>query len=1500
VKPLKKKAQTIREDYVQKMRDNYLLIMLTIMHDLVVSIDKDGKFNFVNDAAVEFWGKPRKKILGTHFTNYLHLEDVKKAVFTLQSLIENRNQVKGFMLRVKSPKGFRTVAWNGVAVFDESGDYVGAQATGKDLTDIIRKEEELKQSKQHLDTLLEIMEEPVVIIEMNGNIVEISQSVEETLGFSKEELVGRSFLNTHATTVESKTILAKNLEKLKKGLFVEPHRIEAVTKDGKKKLFQLSTARIIYKDKPAILGIFHDITDQKQVEKKLQESEERFKYFLDNAPEAIWVQDIAGTFLDGNKKAEELTGYKKEELLGKNMLGILVPPESVPALMEAFKPNMHGEISGLHELELMKKDGTLVFVEASTIPVERDGKIEIIGITRDITDRKNVEQKLRESEERYRRQFEETMDAIFLVNAKTGIIVDCNRAATKLVDRTKSEIIGKNSQILHPPESNDEVGRAFRQRVKENKGDILEAPIITKSGEIRTAAITANIIELGDKKVVQAIFRDVTEHKKIELKLQDSLGKFKTIFEGATDGIAAIDPKTMKFVLANSRIVKITGAPLEELLKSTILDYVPKDEIPLTVERFQKQLAGKLQMVRNQTILRKDKTRIYVDISAQFMNIENQQYIVAFLKDVTEQKKAQDALQDSAKRFRELSELLPEIVFEMDLAGRLTFVNNVAFERFGYSQNDFDKGLTAFQMLIEKDRNRAKKVITKILTGTDVGFIEYTALKKDGSTFPIIIHATPIISGNRPAGSRGLIVDITDRKKAEELLKKSEERFRSTLESMMEGCQIVDYNWHYLYVNDAAAKHGRLVKKDFLGKTIMDVYPGIEKSELFSVFTRCMKKRVSASIENEFTFSTGENAWFKLSIEPVPEGLFILSIDISDRKEVEEALRQDRDMLENITGNINAGLVVVSKDYVVLWANAVLKKYLGEIEGKQCYSSLNQLEDVCHGCGVKEVFETGKDWVIHEQLVQTPDGQDIWLEVNATAIRDEHGKIVAASEMSVDITARKKMENELKESLLKFRTIFEGATDGILAADPETRKFAFGNPRIYEILGYSFDELPKLTVVDIIPKEDLAFALEQFQKQIERKISISRNIPILRKDKTVIYCDISSRLMKIGNQQFLIGFFRDVTEQKRVQEALLDSEEKYRAIINTMNDSVWVIDFDGKFIDVNDAAGKNLGYSREELLSMGILDIDDALTPEQINGLIESVKKNKKLVFETAHKTKDGKKIPIEISTGLIKYQQKPAILSIDRDITERKRAQLAIDAAMHQLEQSNKELESYTYVVSHDLKAPLRTIRSFGSFILEDYAQRLDETGKDYLNRMINAASHMDTLIEDLLVLSRVGRKYTEFEQTDLNKILEEIQLDLEMTIKEHNTTIVVDKLPVLLVQRVWMKQLFMNLISNALKFNESKTPKIEVLYQENENEHLFKVRDNGIGIEEKYQTIIFDLFERAPTEKKYEGTGAGLSICKKIVEQLGGKIWVESTPGKGSTFMFNIPKEKKKSGEE
>ncbi len=246
------------------------------------------------------------------------------------------------------------------------------------------------------------------------------------------------------------------------------------------------------------------------------------------------------------------------------------------------------------------------------------------------------------------------------------------------------------------------------------------------------------------------------------------------------------------------------------------------------------------------------------------------------------------------------------------------------------------------------------------------------------------------------------------------------------------------------------------------------------------------------------------------------------------------------------------------------------------------------------------------------------------------------------------------------------------------------------------------------------------------------------------------------------------------------------------------------------------------------------------------------------------------------------------------------KQAEEEAKGYMKELEIAKLDLADFAHTVSHDLRVPLRSVQAFTTLILEDYGDTLDERVREYLEKVREAGERMSALIKDILTLSRVGREFIEVETVGLNKLLEEVKKDLKAIIEERGGEVVVEELPTISTQRVWMKELFMNLIDNGLKFNRSGKPTVELSYEEREREkrkgegkekeYLFKIRDNGIGIEEEYQSRIFNLSERLHSQE-YEGTGVGLNICRKIIDKLGGNIWVESKTGKGSTFFFTIP---------
>lgn len=366
---------------------------------------------------------------------------------------------------------------------------------------------------------------------------------------------------------------------------------------------------------------------------------------------------------------------------------------------------------------------------------------------------------------------------------------------------------------------------------------------------------------------------------------------------------------------------------------------------------------------------------------------------------------------------------------------------------------------------------------------------------------------------------------------------------------------------------------------------------------------------------------------------------------------------------------------------------------------------------------------------------------------------------------------------------------------------------------------------------------------------------------------------------------------------QKTQE-LRESEARIRVLSQNAVDAIFVVNREREFVLCNPSMKRMFGLEEKDFQDT---KLEQLIVPEDrwdafygdFENIIEKRVDIGRRVLESVAWKSDGTEIQVGYTATVIELDGEPHALFIMRDVTEQKEQRDKIVELNKELERSNKDLESYTYVVSHDLKAPLRSIRSFGGFIMEDNADQLDEEGKEYLDRIINAATHMDNLIGDLLILSRVGRKFTEVEEIALNEVIDSIEADIYASIKERNGQIIRDDLPAVVGQKTWVRQLFTNLITNGLKFNKSGNPTITIKVDDNESEYTFSVNDNGIGISKEYHEKIFQLFERLHTTAEFEGTGAGLAICNKIVENFGGKLWVESQAGTGSTFYFTYPKE-------
>jgi PAS domain S-box-containing protein len=793
-------------------------------------------------------------------------------------------------------------------------------------------------------------------------------------------------------------------------------------------------------------------------------------------------------------------------------------------------------------------------------------------------------------------------------------------------------------------------------------------------------------------------------------------------------------------------------------------------------------------------------------------------------------------------------------------------------------------------------------------------------------------------------------MDIVTALKSSRLIKKEDINILDSLPALI---SYVDADLKYVYVNKAFIEFHKL--KDYhsvIGKTIQEVlgteiYKAAEKYILKALHGEKTFFEVALTRE-------GKNHHFDITYTPDfdDDGKivgYISFVNFTPERTAEllqknEALKKSEERYHKMVDEVqDYAIILLDIDGNILDWNKGAQKIKGykseEIIG-QNFRIFYMPEDrnrMLPETLINDAITTGR--AEHEGWRVKKDGTKFWGSIIITALHDENNEVIGFSKVTRDLTERKAAEEnqqnilrdlerkneEIRKSEERYHKMIAEVEDYAIILLDRSGNIQNWNKGAENIKGYTASEIQGRNFRLFYSAEDRQSQLpERLLKEAVEKGKATHEGWRIKKDGTRFWGSIVITALH-DDENKIIGFSkvtRDLTERKAAEEQqqryalelqhkneeLRRSEERYHKMISEVEDyAIILLDPDGRVQNWNKGAERIKGYKPEEIVGRSFTVF---YSPEDIaNGLPQQ------LITEAAEKgnahhegwrlKKDGSKFWGAVVITALHDQQKNIIgfSKVTRDLTERKIAEDIQKQNAEQLEAQNKELEQFAYVASHDLQEPLRKIRTFNSLIIEHEGDKLSTKTKDYFERSISAADRMNQLIEDLLTFSRATRDAHKLEPVDLNKIVSRIKTSQ----KENNKKIIIesDHLPELHGMQFHFEQLFENLIGNGLKYQSAgNTPHISIRYATVNGDdingkqlgasskfHQITFNDNGIGFEQEHAEKIFEMFQRLHGRSEYTGSGIGLAIVKKIVQNYGGYITAEGRPGEGASFKVYFP---------
>ena len=1536
-------------------------------------------------------------------------------------------------------------------------------------------------TENQFEMIFDVIPDAALISRLNdGVVVELNKGFTKLVGFTKEETIGRSSIDIHLwQNLADRKILVEQL--LEEG-HCENFETTFLRKDGKTLFGSLSAKVILFQDVPHILSVTRDITVFRQTEEILRKSEECFREVLENSIDASYKRNLKTNKYDYLSPVfSQISGYTPEEmdLLPLDTVLELMHPDDTQevnrVITEALSSDQSGAIYQMEYRFKHKQDGKYRWLhDKFTVMLDAWGKSSaLIGSVSDITERKQAQEALRESDSMLRKAQQIAhlgSWSLDLINNK----LEWSDEIYRIFGLQAQEFGATYEAFLDTvhPDDRHAVNLAYANSIIEDKnGYEIEHRIIQKnSGEVRFVYEKCEHVRDSFGKIIGSVgmVHDITEHQANKLHLQQTSAELKAIYDHSPVMMCVVDSKR-QILYANPAFTLLTGTSEDQLkgghacgvfgcinaLNDTGGCGFGKNchvcRLKLAMEDTLKNGTGHYN-IEYSTALMKNGVACEVSLLGSTAPIKSngKPHLLLCLLDITERKQADKALMEVNLRYERAVNGTTDGIWDWNIQTGEDYHSPRYKELLGYAPDEIEETLEGFESLVHPDDlERVRSAQSSNFSKGTPYDVELRMRTKPGDYkwFVTRGRVTKWDSVGNPLLMSGSITDISMKKQMEEALQKSEQKYRSLFENVFEGIVIIDLNGNILFANNSIIKtfeyetfseiEGQnifsFIAPEYVEQTIDDFakvvqgigtkvamscgitakgnriwmesigkiidYEGI-KADMISIRDITAKRKSEEELrESEakyrlLTENTADVIWvlnltsgrfayispsvFHLrgftaeeamnerledsltpdSIEVVKNAieknikLFLenpekpnsyiseiqqyckngqiiwvevstqfrfnpsgdievlgVSRNIEERKLTENALRESEQKFKTMVETSPDGIAITASDGTIQFVTSQIASMYG-YDSAEKLIGMNSLQFVHPSYHEKSYFYVNEMFKgnltgANDYMMLRKDGSTFFAESNANLLRDAKNNPIGVLYVVRDITERKKAEEELKASEENYRTIFNANKDSIsiygLGPDGKPSGFIELNEAACDILGYTKEELLSMKLEDL--EEPVPEAI-MMQRAADLKTKGSTDFETKIKDRQGRYkrTEVKVVMITYRNKPALLNILRDISLRKKTEDALRESELKFREMANLLPQIVFETDTQGNLTYVNNQAFKILGYPEDyPIIGMSTLGF---YTPESRIKAIENIRKKVSGEMETESNEynmvrKDGSTFPALVYSNVeLNETRTVGLRGIIVDITEQKKTETQLIKAKQEAETANKAKSMFLANMSHEIRTPLNAIIGFSQLMNRDIA--LTANQKDYNNSIIKAGEHLLTLINDILELSKMeaGRIVLNPVHVCLPDFLKDMQLIFKEKAASKHIRLAFETaadLPVnVVVDESKLHQVLINLIGNAVKFTDYGSIVVRSRVDHNGEDKarlVVEIQDSGSGISESEQQNLFKHFVQTSAGiKKGSGTGLGLALSRELVRLMGGDISVSSEVGKGSIFSFFV----------